>query len=64
MKGEKLERYLSAKQAAEMLGVHKQTIFRWVKEKKLNPIKVGERAIRYKLSEIEDYIRSLNECKD
>jgi len=58
-----LERYLSAKDVAQMLGVHRQTVCRMVKKKHLTPVKIGQRAVRYKLSEIENYIRSLNECK-
>ena len=71
MKGEKLEtkdekaieKYLSAKEVAEMMGLTVRNIY-YLRDKKLiKPYKVSQRAVRYKHSEIKEYIRSLNECK-
>ena len=72
MKGEKLEatkeeiieKYLSAKEVAKKLSIGVSTVYDWVKKGKLKPIKIGNKTTRYKNSDIEKYIRSLNECEN
>lgn len=45
------ETYLTAKEAAEILGVTASTLWRWSKDGYLKPIKLGSKN-RYKLSEL------------
>ena len=45
-------RYLTPDDVSEMLGVSKNTLWRWEKEKYLIPIKVGRKS-RYKQSDID-----------
>ena len=33
--------YYTPKQAAEILGIHKQTVAKWIKSKKLASVKIG-----------------------
>ncbi len=47
------EKYITAKQAARMLGVHPITLYRWAKEGKIKYIKTPTGRLRYPLSEIE-----------
>jgi len=50
---EKEEKYITAKQAAKMLGVHPITLYRWAKEGKIRYIRTPTGRLRYPLSEIE-----------
>lgn len=54
---DKSERYLSIKQACEMLGVDPSTLWRWRKRNYLVPVEIGGKR-RYRLSEIR---RMLNQ---
>lgn len=47
------ERYITAKQAARVLGVHPVTLYRWAKEGKIRFIKTPSGRLRYPRSEIE-----------
>ena len=47
------ERYITAKQAAKMLGVHPVTLYRWAKRGKIRYIKTPTGRLRYPISEIE-----------
>jgi len=53
LSAENEERYITAKQAARMLGVHPVTLYRWAKEGKIRFIKTPSGRLRYPLSEIE-----------
>ena len=48
-------RYLTPDDVSEMLGVSKNTLWRWEKEKYLIPIKVGRKS-RYKLSDVKSIL--------
>ncbi len=50
------EKYLSAVQIAEQLGLKPVTIRQWISKRKLASVKVGDRAIRVPASEIEKLI--------
>ncbi len=50
---EEEERYVTAKQAAKMLGVHPITLYRWAKEGKIKYVRTPSGRLRYPLSEIE-----------
>ena len=52
---EKEERYLTPDDVADMVGVSKNTLWRWEKEKYLIPIKVGRKS-RYKLSDVKSIL--------
>lgn len=51
----KKERYLTPDDVADMVGVSKNTLWRWEKEKYLIPIKVGRKS-RYKLSDVKSIL--------
>ena len=46
------EKYLSADEVAEMMGVCTNTLWRWNTQKYLCPVKVGRKS-RYKLSDVK-----------
>ena len=48
----KEERYLTPDVVADMVGVSKNTLWRWNRAKYLMPIKMGRKS-RYKLSDVE-----------
>ena len=48
-------RYLTPDDVADMVGVSKNTLWRWEKEKYLIPIKVGRKS-RYKLSDVKSIL--------
>ncbi len=57
--------YISIDEACKMTGVSKSKFQDLVKEGKLKPIKLGERAVRYKKSDIYEYMeRCKSECKN
>ena len=48
------QKYVSAAQLAERYGVHKATIWRWVKDGIIpKPIKFGAQSARFDLDEVE-----------
>ena len=47
---------LSVKETAELFGVTKRTVFRWIKSGKMKSVKIG-RTVRIKESEIERVIK-------
>ena len=49
------ERYLTPDDVADMVGVSKNTLWRWEKEKYLIPFKVGRKS-RYKLSDVKSIL--------
>lgn len=51
----KEEKYLTPDDVADMVGVSKNTLWRWEKEKYLIPIKVGRKS-RYKLSDVKSIL--------
>ena len=44
--------------AAEILGISKSTVWRYVRMGKLNPVKLSERVTGFKLSELQALIAS------
>ena len=48
-------RYLTPDDVADMLGVSKNTLWRWEKEKYLIPFKIGRKS-RYKLSDVKSIL--------
>lgn len=51
----KEEEYLTPDDVADMVGVSKNTLWRWEKEKYLIPFKVGRKS-RYKLSDVKSIL--------
>ena len=51
---------LSVKETADLFGVTKRTVFRWIKSGKMKSVKIG-RTVRIKESEIERVIKE-GEC--
>jgi acetyl-CoA synthetase len=39
--GENMTEYLTVQEIAKMLKVHEQTVFRWIREGKLESVKIG-----------------------
>lgn len=55
------EQLLRDKEVAEMLNVSTNTVWRWVRDKAEGfpkPVKIGMRATRWKLSEIQRYLEA------
>lgn len=52
----KEEIYITAKEAAKMLGVTLSTLWRWDSDKYLEKIKIGNK-VRYRLSDVERMIK-------
>jgi excisionase family DNA binding protein len=53
----KTERYLSVEKTAEILDVHRSTLYHWVEKDYLVPIEIGGKR-RYKLSDIKRILDS------
>ena len=57
---EALDTMLTVDDLAGILSVGRRTIWRWATEGRIpNPIKISERCIRWKASEIQEYLDSL-----
>lgn len=54
------EKYISMKEVCDYLSVQRQTILSWIMQKDFPAVKVGK-FWRFKLSEIEDWIKAQNE---
>ncbi len=52
-----IERWVSSKEAAEHLGVNKDTLQRWINNKNIPCHRVG-RLWKFRLSEIDNWIQS------
>jgi excisionase family DNA binding protein len=53
------ERWLSDRQAAERLGIHRKSVWQWVREGRFPaPVKLSAHTTRWRLSEIEAWERA------
>ena len=50
------ERWLSVAEIAEYLGVKRDTVYKWIERKAMPAHKVG-RLWKFKLSEVDDWVR-------
>lgn len=51
-------RYLTARQTAEYLSIHINTLHRWTKEGRIRAYRIGERGdYRYDIKDIEAFVR-------
>ena len=57
------EAWVDAEQVAAHLGVQKHSIYRWIDEKGFPANRVG-RLLRFKLSEVDEWVRQGNESKE
>jgi excisionase family DNA binding protein len=55
--GLKIERWVTLKDAQSYLGVGRETILQWINKRNMPAYKVG-RLWKFKLSEVDDWIRS------
>jgi predicted DNA-binding transcriptional regulator AlpA len=53
------ERFLRAKEAAQMLGIGKSTLWAYSKEGKLNPVRLSKRITVWRLSEIQAFMQAV-----
>ena len=53
----KVEHWVSSKEIAEHLGINKDTLHRWIKNKSIPCQRVG-RLWKFKISEIDDWIKN------
>lgn len=58
----KIERWYSLEETAHHLGVSKDTIYRWISKKQMPATKIG-RQWKFKLSEVDEWIRQGNGSK-
>jgi len=56
------ERWVGVDDVAAHLGVAKDSVYRWIEQRKLPAHRVG-RLFRFKLSEIDEWVRQDNERK-
>ena len=57
MNNQKLDKLIRIKEAAEMFGIHPETLRRWSKKGKINAVVINDRGDRrFKLSEISKFI--------
>jgi len=56
------EKYISMKEVCEYLSVQRQTVLNWITQKNFPAVKVGK-FWRFKLSDIEDWIKAQNESE-
>jgi len=54
------ERWVGVEDVAAHLGVAKDSVYRWIEERRLPAHRVG-RLLRFKLSEIDEWVRQDNE---
>lgn len=54
------EKYISMKEVCDYLSVQRQTVLSWITQKDFPAVKVGK-FWRFKLSEIETWIKAQNE---
>lgn len=57
MSEESVEKWLGTKEVQEYLGVSRETISEWIKERGMPAYKVG-RFWRFKISEIDEWIKT------
>lgn len=57
------ERWVTVDEVATHLGVTRDTVYRWMERKSLPAQRLG-RVWRFKISEIDDWVRSGAGCKD
>ena len=55
-----MERLLTTREVAEILNINHRTLYRWIQTGKFNvhPIKISPKVIRYRESDIKDFIES------
>lgn len=53
-----MEKLLTIPELAEYLGICPTTAYRWASQNRLKCIRLGRRCVRFRLSDVEDYIRS------
>lgn len=51
------EKWSSLEEIAEHLGISKDTVYRWITKKQMPATKIG-RQWKFKLSEVEDWVRN------
>lgn len=50
------ERLISIEEAAKILNVTKQTLYNWEKAEKLQPVRLSDRKVMYRESDITQYL--------
>lgn len=50
-----IKSYLSTGEVAQFLGVHKVSVLRWIKERQLNAVKIGN-SFRIEKETLDDFI--------
>lgn len=54
----KMDELLSVDETADWLAISKPTIWRMIRRGEIPVVKIGQRTIRIKMSDIEDYIQA------
>ena len=53
------ERWLSVDEASEYLGIKRDTLYKWIKKGKNLPVhRIGDKLLKFKLSELDEWVRS------
>lgn len=52
------DKYLTAPEAAEILGVHVKTLYRWAKEERIPSIQIRGRGVRFSEAALKRWLKS------
>ena len=52
------DKYLTAPEAAEILGVHVKTLYRWAKEERIPSIQIRGRGVRFSEAAVKRWLKS------
>ena len=53
------DRLIPVREAAQLCGISRATIYRWVAENRFpSPVRIGGRAVRWRINEVTDWIAS------
>jgi excisionase family DNA binding protein len=58
-----LSEYLTVAEAASLLKVHKSTIWRWIENGSLPAYRVGQRGVRLKKADVEQFLTPVSQQK-
>lgn len=57
------EKYYNVVELAELLGVKKRSIYKWIHDKTIGVTRFGRREVRFSKSQVEAFLRTQNVSK-
>lgn len=52
--------FYTPQEFADIVGVHRLTVYRWIETNKIDSIKIGQRVIRIPKRELEKHMNNMN----